>query len=230
MNSFASKTSHIDYVLSCAQLLGDLQSSDVFIPTYHGRPARMGDVVSADVLAAWIAEHPGRLSRLDDDASDPMAFRWTPEAGESNVIKVFESEKSATQNDERLAAIADNLPIGLFEVIPRVDSSGRLRIYKNISGISLEHLLVENFYPTPKNYEIIRLFTKHLQILRDKIKERYGSENVREIHEDWNFDMITPDLHLEIRPPEQESFEIWIHGDNVLFDSVTKTFWIINPG
>lgn len=225
---YKSRAGHPEYVLSCARLLENLQQNPVPIPTPQGRPATKAEISASASLTEWMHSQNGRVFRLDDEEHPTMQFRWTAPGGPSELITAYIDEKYAVTKDQERAIISGNLPAGLFEVLPQLGKFGNLRFYRDIDGVTLEHLLHEEHYPTAIKFEIIRLYTKQLTLFRDKIIERYGAENVKELKEDWNFDMIAPDLLLQIKTPDHGQVEVWIHGDHVFFDVKTKTFWFLD--
>ena len=228
LSPFESQAGLPKYILNCAKLLENLQQIPISIATPSGRPATEAEIASSPGLAEWMQGQKGQLLRLDDEEHPAMQFRWSAPGGPSEFVMAYADEKHAKEKDRQLAVIVGNLPSGLFEALPQLGKFGNLRFYRDIEAITLEHLLHADYYSAAMKFEIVRLYTKQLTLFRDKIIERYGAENVKEIKEDWNFEMIAPDLLLQIQTPDQGRVEVWIHGDHILFDERTKTFWFLD--
>ena len=223
-----AQATYPEYITECAGLLEKLKDSPVSVPPYEGRPATAREISESNDLARWIERNGGQLARIDDGVSGSKIFRWTSESGESRVIKAYFNKNDARDSDRQFKFLAHNFPVGLLDVIPRLGKYRTLRFYQDVHGVTLAHLIQEAHFSQDLNSEIQRLYTEHLDALKARIVERYGANNVYEIQKNgWN--MVVPDLHLAINTSPGHTIGLWIHDENVLFDSKRRVFWIIDP-
>lgn len=224
----AAYSNYSDYIVACSTLLENLKTNDsVRVPPYEGRPAANHEIVASKDLERWVQRNGGKLFRIDNGASQSKIFRWISPSGESQVIKAYFDKQDAITSERQFKFLDHNLPVGLLETIPRTGKYRTLRFYKDVQGITLNQLIKESYYPNEINAEITRLYIEHLRALKDRIIERYGQKNVLDM--DGNPSSILPDLRLAITTSLGHKIRIWIHDENILFDSAAKVFWIIDP-
>jgi hypothetical protein len=228
LTTHGAQAAYSDYVVACATLLENLKADDsVRVPPYEGREAANHEIVAAKDLERWLQRNGGQLFRIDNGASQSKIFRWISPSGESQVIKAYFDKQDALKSDRQFRFLDHNLPVGLLETIPRTGKYRTLRFYKDVRGVTLNHLIKEDYYPNQINAEITRLYVEHLRAFKNRIIERYGQKKVREMN--GNPSSILPDLRLEITTSLGHKIRIWIHDENILFDSTAKVFWIIDP-
>jgi hypothetical protein len=228
LTTHEAQAAYPDYVVACADLLESLRTNDsVQVPADESRRIPSNEILASKDLARWMQRNGGRLHRMNADVAGSQLFRWVPPSGESRVVKAYFDERGAIRGDRQLKFLGHNLPVGFLEILPRTGKYRSLRFYKDVRGVTLKHLIAGKYYPDEVNEEIKRLYAEHLRAFKERILERYGEKNVKEINEDSN--ATIPSLHLEIASQSGHTIDIWIHGENVLFDSTTKGFWLIDP-
>jgi hypothetical protein len=228
LTSYGAQAAYSDYIVACATLLDNLKADDsVRVPPYEGRPAANHEILALKDLERWLERNGGQLFRMDSGSGQSKIFRWVPPSGESQVIKAYTDKDDAWQSDRQFRFLDHNLPVGLLETIPRTGKYRTLRFYKDVRGVTLNQLIKESYYPNEVNAEITRLYIEHLRAFKNRVIERYGGKNVRDM--DGNSNSILPDLRLEITTSFGHKMRIWIHDENILFDSAAKVFWIIDP-
>ncbi|MBX3022229.1 MAG: hypothetical protein KF799_11195 [Bdellovibrionales bacterium] len=209
--------------------MAKLVDSDISIPPYLGRPATAKEVYEVEDLVRWLRGRIGILSRLDNGGSEAKVFRWSAGDGDHFVIKAYFDREDAQRSDRQFKLLTSNFPRGLLKIVPVLGRYRALRFYQDIQGVTIEHLFKDERYSQELKSEIRRLYSEHLELLKGQIVRRYGVENVTEfIDKEWN--LLLPELHLEVKvSSEIPPLGIWIYEENVLFDSRTKQFWIIDP-
>lgn len=214
------------YKHDCLQLLARLEISAVRIPPFQGSPAVWSEISRSSDLVRWLQGRPGQLYRLDSGREGARIYRWSPDTGRGFVIKAYPDLHDAVESDKQFRLLKESLPKGLLNLIPVNGEYRSLRFYENIQGVTAAEIIGEGYFSRTISFEISRLIGEQLQMLKRGLVERYGAQNVREVEDDWMLKL--PDLHVEVNYGGSR-IGIWIHDENILFDSVEKKFWIINP-